>query len=60
MKNILDKLEIIFISTTNGEEIGRSIYRINDNSEMHNFPTPKKEVPIMIRELMARCNSFDK
>jgi hypothetical protein len=60
MTNILDHLEIIFISCTDGKEIGRSIYRINDNSEMHNFPTPRKEVPNMIRELMARYNSFDK
>lgn len=52
-KKVLDKLEILFISP-NGEVISKSIFDIHKNKEMHNFPTPEKEVPKMIKELLAK------
>jgi hypothetical protein len=53
LKNILDKLEIVFISS-NGEVIAKSTYNIYKNKEYHNFPTPEKEVPKMIKELLGK------
>ena len=53
MKNILDKLEIVFISQQ-GEMIAKSTYNIYKNKEIHNFPTPEKEVPKMIKELLQK------
>ena len=52
-KKILDKLEIVFISPK-GELIAKSTYNIYRNKELHNFPTPEKEVPKMIREMLGQ------
>jgi len=51
-KKILDKLDIIFISPNENQEIARSTFNIAKNKEFHNFPTPEKEVPKMIKELL--------
>ena len=51
-KKILDKLEIVFISPDGDNVIARSTYNIYRNKEFHNFPTPEKEVPKMIKELL--------
>jgi hypothetical protein len=50
---ILDRLEIIFISPE-GKEIARSVYNITKFKEFHNFPSPKKEVPKMIKKLLDK------
>ena len=54
MKKILDKLEIVFISPEGNKELARSTYNIYKNKELHNFPSPEKEVPKMIKELLAK------
>ncbi|PZR33700.1 MAG: hypothetical protein DI538_17650 [Azospira oryzae] len=54
MKKILDKLEIVFISPEGNEELARSTYTIYKNKEFHNFPTPEKEVPKMVKELLSK------
>lgn len=51
---ILDKLEIVFISPADQKEIAKSTYNIYRNKELHNFPTPEKEVPKMIKELLTK------
>lgn len=51
-KKVLDKLEIVFISGDGKEELARSTYNIYPNKEYHNFPTPEKEVPKMIKEML--------
>jgi len=53
LKKILDKLEIVFISPK-GEVIAKSTYNIYWNKEIHNFPSPEKEVPKMIKELLEK------
>lgn len=53
-KKILDKLEIVFISASDNTEIARSIFNIHENKEIHNFPNPEKEVPKMIKKLLAK------
>ncbi|QNF32840.1 hypothetical protein HUW51_08880 [Adhaeribacter swui] len=53
-KKVLDKLEIVFVSPDGKEELARSTYNIYQNKELHNFPTPEKEVPKMIRELLGK------
>jgi|GEM_PF-1923752 len=53
MKKILDKLEIVFVSSDGKTEIARSTYNIYKNKELHNFPSPEKEVPKMIKELLT-------
>ena len=53
-KKILDKLEIVFITAEGDKVIAKSTYNIYKNKEMHNFPTPEKEVPKMIKELLAK------
>ncbi len=53
-KKILDKLEIVFITPDGKEVIGESTYNIYKNKELHNFPTPEKEVPKMIKELLNK------
>ncbi len=53
-KKVLDKLEIVFISPDGNEELARSTYNIYQNKELHNFPTPEKEVPKMISELLKK------
>ncbi len=50
---VLDKLEILLISP-NGTIISKSEFKIYKNKEMHNFPTPEKEVPKMIKELFEK------
>lgn len=54
IKKVLDKLEIVFISAIDNKEIARSVYNISKNKEMHNFPTPEKEVPKMIKQLLNK------
>ncbi len=54
MKKVLDKLEIVFISPEGNKELARSTYNIYKNKELHNFPTPEKEVPKMIKELLGK------
>jgi hypothetical protein len=53
-KKILDKLEIVFITPEGDKVIAKSTYNIYTNKELHNFPTPEKEVPKMIKELLAK------
>jgi hypothetical protein len=53
-KKILDKLEIVFISPEGNKEIARSTFNIYKNKELHNFPTPEKEVPKMIKGLLGK------
>lgn len=53
-KKILDKLEIVFISPTDSKELARSVYNISQNKEIHNFPSPQKEVPKMIKQLLEK------
>ncbi|GHT25782.1 hypothetical protein FACS189430_12410 [Bacteroidia bacterium] len=48
LKKVLDNLEIVFLSPT-GEIIARSTYNYK---EVHNYPTPEKEVPKMIKALL--------
>ena len=52
-KKVLDKLEIVFITANGDKVIAKSSYNIYKNKEMHDFPTPEKEVPKMIKELLA-------
>lgn len=53
-KKILDKLDIVFISPENKAQIAKSTFNIYKNKELHNFPTPQKEVPKMIKELLDK------
>ncbi len=53
-KKILDKLEIVFITPEGNKVIAKSTYNIYKNKELHNFPTPEKEVPQMIKELLSK------
>jgi hypothetical protein len=53
-KKTLDKLEIVFISPLGDTVMSRSTYNIYKNKELHDFPTPKKEVPKMIKELLNK------
>lgn len=53
-KKILDRLDIVFISPVDNKEIARSTYNIYKNKEFHNFPTPEKEVPKIIKELLNK------
>ena len=53
-KKILDKLEIVFIAPEGNKVIAKSTYNIYKNKELHNFPTPEKEVPQMIKELLTK------
>jgi len=53
-KKILDRLDIVFISPNDNKEIAKSTYNIYKNKELHNFPTPEKEVPKMIKELLTK------
>lgn len=55
-KKVLDRLEIILINS-DGKEIAKSIYTIHRNKEMHNFPTPEKEVPKMIKLIFNRLSA---
>ncbi len=51
-KKILDELEILFISPNGDEILAKSNFSIYKNKELHNYPTPEKEVPKMINELL--------
>jgi len=53
-KKILDKLEISFISPEGNKVLAKSNFSIYKNKELHNFPTPEKEVPKMIKELLNK------
>lgn len=53
-KKILDKLEIVFITPEGDKVITKSTYNIYKNKEMHNFPTPEKEVPKMIKGMLSK------
>ncbi|WP_188221089.1 hypothetical protein [Flavobacterium pokkalii] len=53
LKKILDKLEIVIISPK-GDVISKSEFNIYKNKELHNFPSPEKEVPKMIKELFEK------
>ena len=53
-KKILDKLEIVFITPEGDKVIAKSTYNIYKNKEFHNFPTPEKEVPKMMKELLSK------
>ena len=53
-KKILDNLEIVFLTPDSNKLIARSTYNIYKNKEFHNFPTPEKEVPKMIKELLKK------
>ncbi|WP_299016486.1 hypothetical protein [uncultured Polaribacter sp.] len=53
-KKILDELEISFISPKGNKVIAKSHFSIYKNKELHNFPTPEKEVPKMIKELIGK------
>ena len=52
-KKILDKLEIAFISKDGDSVLAKSTFNIYKNKELHNFPTPEKEVPKMIKEMLS-------
>ncbi len=53
-KEIIDKLEIAFISPSGDSLIAKSTYNISKNKELHNFPTPEKVVHKMIQELLQK------
>lgn len=53
-KPVLDQLEILFISPQGDSVLAKSSYTIYRNKELHNFPTPEKEVPKMIKELLNK------
>ena len=53
-KKILDKIEIVFITSEGDKVIAKSTYNIYKNKEMHNFPTPEKEVPKMIKGMLSK------
>lgn len=53
-KKILDELEISFIAPEGNKVLAKSNFNIYKNKELHNFPTPEKEVPKMIKELLDK------
>lgn len=53
-KKILDRLEIAFVSPDGKSVLAKSSFNIYKNKELHNFPTPEKEVPKMIEQLLNR------
>lgn len=53
-KDILDNLEIAFISPDGEKLLAKSTFNIYKNKELHNFPSPEKEVPKMIKELLGK------
>ena len=54
VKKILDRLEIVFVSADGDSVLARSVYDIHKYKKTHNFPTPEKEVPKMIRQLLNK------
>lgn len=52
-KKVLDRLEIYMIAS-DGRVIAKSLYKIFNNKELHNFPTPNKEVPKMVKALLSK------
>ena len=60
MKKILDNLVVVFVTPDGKQEISRSTYKIYSR-DIHNFPTPEKEVPKMMKQLFhENTNSDDK
>ena len=53
-KKILDRLEIAFVSPDGENVLAKSTFNIYKNKELHNFPTPEKEVPKMIKQLLNK------
>ena len=53
-KKILDRLEIAFVAPDGERMLAKSTYNIYKNKELHNFPSPEKEVPKMIKELLGK------
>lgn len=53
-KKVLDELEIYFISPSGDKVLSKSKFEIHKSKEFHNFPSPKKEVPRMIKELLGK------
>jgi hypothetical protein len=53
-KKILDELEISFISKKGNKVLAKSTFNIYKNKELHNFPTPEKVIPKMIKELLSK------
>lgn len=53
-KDILDQLDIFFIAPQGNLLLAKSTYTISKNKEIHNFPSPEKEVPKMILELLKK------
>lgn len=53
-KKVLDKLEIIFVSAEGDSILAKSTYDIYHNKELHNFPSPEKEVPKMMKQLLKK------
>jgi hypothetical protein len=51
-KKILEGLEIIFISSDGKEILSKSEFVIG-SKEFHNYPSPEKEVPKMIKEMLT-------
>ncbi|MCW2118422.1 hypothetical protein [Flavobacterium sp. 7A] len=51
-KKILDRLDLLFIAPSGEGLIAKSTFTIYKNKELHNFPTPEKEVPKMIKEFL--------
>lgn len=56
-KNILEHLDIFFIAPEGNLLLAKSTFRMYTNKELHNFPSPEKEVPRMIRELLNSENT---
>lgn len=56
MKKILDNLVIVFVTPDGKREIGHSAYKIYSR-DIHNFPTPQKEVPKMMKQLFHESNT---
>lgn len=52
-KKILDHLDIAFISSSGDSLLAYSSYDIYVNKEYHNFPSPEKEVPKMLIEMLG-------
>lgn len=52
LKKILDHLDLFFISGSGDKLLAKSSFSIYKNKELHNFPTPEKEVPKMIHEFL--------
>ena len=54
-KKILDNLEIVFYARESEQPVISSTFSVGTNKEIHNFPSPEKVVPKMIRQMMEKC-----